>query len=331
MIKLRRLVFNAATLVPGVATIPFVKRHLERRVIGTGGTNSARYCYSVWLRHLVRAARSGLNSNPSRIAELGPGDSLGTGMAALLSGADKYLALDFVRHTDLKGNLPILDGLVTLFRNRSDIPGDDEFPGLFPRLADYTFPGDLLTHRRLERALGDANIGNIRNALTQSSSPNPVVDYVAPWLGSAKQGADGVDMIMSQAVLEHVDELDDVYGAMRAWLAPGGFMSHQVDFTSHGWSDTWNGHWGYSGLTWRLIRGRDSWLINREPYSTHKRKMEEHGFEIVCEDVLRKDSGVSRSQLANRFRDMTDSDLTTAGIFVQARLRPGPLAAPNVR
>ena len=46
----------------------------------TGGTDSARYCYSVWLRHLVLGTRSAaVKSIPRVVAELGPGDSIGIG------------------------------------------------------------------------------------------------------------------------------------------------------------------------------------------------------------------------------------------------------------
>src|SRR5687767_9884078 len=83
-------------LLKGAATyLPIVRQYACR---GSGGTTSARYCYSVWLRHLVKAHESGLNSNPGNVAELGPGDSLGVGIAALLSGADHYYALDAKAH-----------------------------------------------------------------------------------------------------------------------------------------------------------------------------------------------------------------------------------------
>jgi len=82
--KLKQLIFGMATFVPGI---------YQLRAKGTGGTDSARYCYSVWLRHLVMAKRNGLNPYPRIVAELGPGDSLGIGLAALISGCDKYFAL----------------------------------------------------------------------------------------------------------------------------------------------------------------------------------------------------------------------------------------------
>jgi len=61
---------------------------------------NARYCYSVWLRHLSILNENGLNTNPSVVAELGPGDSMGVGLMTLLTGTKKYYAFDVVRHTN---------------------------------------------------------------------------------------------------------------------------------------------------------------------------------------------------------------------------------------
>src|SRR5689334_17334685 len=83
----KRFLFNAATFIPGVSKLPPVKRVFERRSLGTKGTDQARYCYSVWLRHLSLAAANGLDTDPKSVAELGPGDSIGIGIAAVLTGA----------------------------------------------------------------------------------------------------------------------------------------------------------------------------------------------------------------------------------------------------
>src|SRR6267378_2839545 len=48
----------------------FVTPNPDRK--GTGGTVSARYCYSVWLRHLVRAAKAGCDAWPRVVAEVRP-------------------------------------------------------------------------------------------------------------------------------------------------------------------------------------------------------------------------------------------------------------------
>ena len=59
---------------------------VEKRIIkSTRGTNSARYCYAIWMRHLLKLQENGLTSIPKIIAELGPGDTLGIGLAAMIS------------------------------------------------------------------------------------------------------------------------------------------------------------------------------------------------------------------------------------------------------
>ena len=69
---------------------------------------------------------------------------------------------------------------------------------------------------------------------------------------------------------------------------------------------------------WKLVRGKDVWLINRLPYSTHVELMEKTGFRIVSEQLVRRASGVKRKQLASQFRAIPDRDLTTTDAFVQA-------------
>src|SRR5262245_66258769 len=59
---------------------------------GTGGTVSPRYCYSVWLRHVGLMHAHGLDTDPRTLVELGPGESIGVECAALLTGAERYVA-----------------------------------------------------------------------------------------------------------------------------------------------------------------------------------------------------------------------------------------------
>jgi hypothetical protein len=132
---------KASSLIIGMATyIPGFKSLTGRK---TGGTVSARYCYSVWLRHLLKLERSGLPATFETMVELGPGDSLGIGLAALLSGVHRYIALDVVRYADSARNVQILEELIALFRDRASIPDEAEFPRVWPRLSEYGFPADL--------------------------------------------------------------------------------------------------------------------------------------------------------------------------------------------
>jgi SAM-dependent methyltransferase len=240
------------------------------------------------------------------------------GIAALLTGAERYIAFDVVAHASADRNRAVLEELTALFAARADIPDDEEFPGVGPKLDDYRFPHELLPAARMTLALNPARIASIAVALANATESRSMIQYRAPWFDNSIIEPDTMDMIFSQAVLEHVDDLEQAYGAMRLWLAPGGFISHQIDFSSHGWANDWNGHWRHSDFKWKLIRGKDSWSINREPESTHLRLLEQHGFRIVARQSERAESKLTRRQLAPRFRDATAEDLATRSTFVQA-------------
>ena len=312
MIKQKQLVQVArglATFIPGSQV--FIKKK-------TGGTDTARYCYSVWLRHLVMARQNGLSTNPKMVGELGPGDSIGIGLAALLSGAEKYVALDLVRFADLQRNLGIFEDLVHLFRNREDIPGEREFPEVKPRLKSYAFPCDILSDQRLSVSLDDLALHRIRHSIIASNSSESIIRYVAPWYDAGVSERETVDMLYSQAVMEHVDDLSFTYRTLYDWLKFGGYMSHQIDFQCHGTAEEWNGHWMYSDFTWKLIRGNRLCSLNREPHSTHLKLLDEIGFRVACDITVKSPSRLKGHDLALRFRHMSEDDKTTSGAFIQA-------------
>jgi len=151
------------------------------------------------------------------------------------------------------------------------------------------------------------------------AAPDAAVGYVAPWFDETRLAPGSVDWIFSQAVMEHVDDLDATYAACRAWLAPGKAMSHQIDFKSHGTAAAWNGHWAYSAGTWRMVRGARAYLINRAPHSMHRAAIEAAGFEILRDLRVVREDGLARTRLSRPYRDLGDDDLMTAGAFIVAR------------
>ena len=255
---------------------------------------------------------------PNVVAELGPGDSIGIGLAALLTGVEKYYALDLVRYFDLTSSLAVLDELVSLFKGKESIPDDSEFPSLNPKLESYAFPDDLLSDELLMHTLSPRRIANIQRSMARADETNSRIVYHAPWTDAAVIQERSVDMIYSQAVLEHVDDLFGAYESMQRWLKPGGVMSHQVDFRCHRKADTWNGHWTYSDLAWRVVVGRRPYLLNRQPHSEHVRLLRRAGFEIVVDKSVTSPSTLRPTQLARKFRDMSEKDLTTSGAFIVA-------------
>nr|MDO8081413.1 methyltransferase domain-containing protein [Candidatus Freyarchaeota archaeon] len=305
----------------GIATyIPGLHAHMTQ-IFGTIFGRSARYCYSRWLRHLTMAHKNGFPNKPNVIAELGPGDSLGVGFAALLSGSNKFYAFDVVKYNNPKKNLKIFDELVDLFKRRENIPNEIRFPEVEPYIKSYEFPGHILTETRLNEALRPERIESIRNAIINlnNAEENEIqIFYFAPWYNSAIIKEESVDMIFSNAVLEHVDDLKYTYELLHRWLKPGGFMSHQINFECHEIAKEWNGHWTYSDFVWRLIRGKRSFLLNRDPHSTHIELMKKIGFKIVCDIKVKKVSKIQRKKMAPRFRNLSEEDLTTSRAFIQA-------------
>jgi SAM-dependent methyltransferase len=307
-LKIKAILSGLSTYIPGYDRKGF-----------TGGTDSARYCYSVWLRHLILGSKSRAGAAiPEVVAELGPGDSIGIGLAALLSGAEKYFALDLVPYSALGKNLEIFDELVSMFSARVPIPDESEFPFLYPKLQRYDFPGQLIGEERLLKSLAPQRLAVIRSSIQASDGNESMISYKAPWNAPEVIDDGSLDFIFSQAVLEHVDDLGGVYPAMRRWLRPGGIMTHQIDFKSHGKANAWNGHWTYEDVVWKVIVGRRAYLLNRQPHSVHLKLMEQSGFRILEDTVFRSVSHLDRSRLAAKFRGLSDDDLTASGAFIVA-------------
>ena len=263
------------------------------------------------------AYQHGLATVPRTVVELGPGDSMGIGLMALLTGAEQYYGLDAVRHALTETNLLVFDELVQLLRIQAPIPSGGEFTEVLPELDDYSFPTKILNGARLTQTLAPDRLQRLRHALAGNLTTGPIY-YFAPMGRMGEIPGNSVDLILSQAVMEHVDQLEEIYAECFRILKPGGGMSHQIDLRCHDTAPEWNGHWKYSELTWRLMRGGRSWFINRQPCSTHLGLVKQAGFSICAEIKQFGSFGISNRQLASRFQSLSESDLKTSGIFVVA-------------
>ncbi|MCX6844878.1 MAG: methyltransferase domain-containing protein [candidate division WOR-3 bacterium] len=251
------------------------------------------------------------------VVELGPGSSFGVGLAALLSGAEKYRALDATRIASRPRNQEVFDELVGLFRRRECIPDESEFPRVKPTPRSFAFPTQLLPDDLLRKTLDEGRLESIRASLRDVGTSG-MITHAAPWVGSSLVEAGSADFVLSQAVLEYVEDLADTYQMMFTWLRPGGFVSHEIDLSSHGMTKTWDGHWSYSQLAWKLVKGRRPYFLNRQPHSTHIRLLSEAGFTLICDVRMHAEPALNREQLARPFRDLGTEDLNTRSVFVQA-------------
>jgi SAM-dependent methyltransferase len=290
--------------------VPFLNAWRIRHA-STGGSNSSRYCYSVWLRHLITLNRFGFKISGAQVGELGPGDSLGIGLAALLSGAARYIGLDIVPYSATANLEEMYKELLRMFSEKERVPDDIEFPSVRPRMDSYEFPSHLIEWTNFY-----SRAEAIRNQLRNGLNSGPLLGYRAPWTSLPHIAEASLDLIFSQAVLEHVDSLEETYRAMFAWLKPGGYASHVIDFKAHGRSPYWNGHLAYTDWQWKLVRGKREFLLNREPMSTHLAHATKAGFQVLLSKGDQTPNGLETVALSPRFQEMDALDAQTSGVLL---------------
>ena len=180
-------------------------------------------------------------------------------------------------------------------------------------LPTTSFPSQLFTSEQLTASLSDEWVARVKQSVHEH---NDLVGY----LHTLEDLPDAsVDYLFSHSVLEHVEDLAAMYRTMWRWLRPGGTMTHSIDLSSHGTSKLWNGHWTVPDSVWRMMRGKRRYFLNREPASTHRRLLEQVGFECKEFHLTRLPSSLQRTDLAPRFRQLSESDLTTVAAFIVAR------------
>lgn len=316
-----RIPFREARLKPViVGTLkysPFITKWLP---VSAGGTSNARYCYAVWMRHLSFLAKYNGGKLPARVAELGPGDSIGVGLAALLSGVESYFALDVIKYWNNERNLQILDELTEMFLKKEKIPGSNEFPLLQPVPDDFTFPSHIISDPVLKQSLNQDRLLKIRMELMNPENENnEYIHYKIPWHDKGIIVPESLDFIFSHTVLQHIEDISNAYTAMNSWLKPGGYLSHLIDYKSMGFTTRWNGHWTFPDWEWRLMVGGRKFSINRMPHSFHMQQFKENHFRILFLRIENTQNTLVNSRLANKFRSLSDDDLNTSGAYLIAQ------------
>ena len=306
-----------------ISYFPIKRRGLNRTDNEPG--KSARYCYSVWLRHLVKIHESSSKTHFPSMVELGPGSSIGVGILALLTGTNKYVGLDVVDLEDVNYEA-ILEEFIALLKHRTPIPDDKEFPRVHPKLLDYSFPDHILNAEFLEKMLHKDRVTTIKVMLKDFKNENRFVSKKELSIQFIKLGEsemdqlpfNSADLVFSQAVLMAVNNLEETYAMIQQFLKKGGVTSHQIDFKSFDTADKWNGHWTYSDTIWKIILGRKPYLINRAPYSIHASLHDKYGLKIIEAQKEYLTSDLSKTQLAPRFKTMPDEDLLTRNVLIQS-------------
>jgi len=244
----------------------------------------------------------------------------------MLSGADSFLALDTVPTAYNFDNEKIFEELISIFKRRAPLLNQAQCPKQRPYLDSYDFPGHILTEEKLKVYLADARLDKIRVAIRakgnndKHKSEEISIKYSVPWDTdeSIKEHQKSIDLIISFAALEHVDDVEHTYYAANELLRDGGVIASSIDFKCHDTSGLRNGHWQYSDLEWKIVRGKSKYLINRYPHEWHITEMEKY-FKIIHDDVYRhpeRDLQLERKDLAPKFSGISDKELAVAEAFI---------------
>lgn len=315
---------EAVALTKGIATrVPLLYRMCgQRHTTVDLSEATADYSYSVWIKHLAKLHETARCGVPEVIAEVGPGDTLGTGVAALLSGATRYIGVDMLPFARTGPSMEVAHGLVPLFATRRACEGE-EGTARFRHILDKNgFLSSVLTDELLSRTLDPSRVRAILedvSSVVRGVVPkNGFVTYIAPFTEGAIPTA-SVDFLLSHSVLEHVSDPKASMRMFHSWLKPGAIMSHLFDLRSHGITRAWDGHRAFGERAWSIAVGARPFLINRLPFADIVNIVECSGFRILtalrhyCEPTL------SRDQLATVWQRRSDEELSTDGGFIQAQ------------
>jgi SAM-dependent methyltransferase len=257
----------------------------------------------------------GSTSAIQRIAEIGPGDSLGIGLSAIYTGAKEYYAFDVIEHATIDKNSLINEELFKMFSSQEEIPNTHRQRFTAPILPSYSFPKEYLP---FSSEYYEIKWKAIEKALKREENDEVKIQYIVPWMDRPIDDIKELDLIFSQAVMEHIDDIEFAYKQMYKWLRPGGVISHQIDFKTHEMTKEWNGHWFIGDKMWELLSHGRKYPMNRLPLSSHISLIEKAGFEIKFVKSVTKENPVKTMKPQVPNVPFTEVDLITSGALIQA-------------
>lgn len=282
------------------------------------GGNSL-YCYRVWMKHLKYWSLVN-DEVPKVVVEFGPGKSLGVGLSALISGSEKLFALEKNQYWNIEDNVKVFDELVELFKAETKT---ESISATFENTSNkpLDFPSKILSNTHLSNSLKADRLQSIRKELFDPFNPNNTyIVSLIPWEKTDVIQENTVDYIISLTVLQHIDNLPFAYESMHRWLKKGGFVSHKIDFKSMNRTKIWNEHWTLSESEWDFVTGQ-SFVINREPLSSHLKLLETNDFKILNDVRDSSKNEFERKDLDDKFKHLDYKDLTTSGYYYFAQLQ----------
>lgn len=248
-------------------------------------------CFEEYFEHLgvAQSDRTGFLRG-KRLLEFGPGDVPGVAILMVAHGAEQVVCVD---------RFPLVR--------------------MSPKNVEIV---KLMLERLPDEARQRADLCFRQPGRPETGFNPQYIDYLVRPSGLSGLGAE-IDMVFSRAVLEHVNDLPASILDMYAALKPGGLAIHLVDLKSHGlhrvnpldfleWPD-----W-----LWSLMYSEKG-VPNRLRVDAYREAVYQSGFECVAlEPTLRAaaaDIQAVRPRLAERFRNLSDEELSWLGFWLVGR------------
>ena len=113
--------------------------------------------------------------------------------------------------------------------------------------------------------------------------------------------------------MEHVDYPRNIHKYVSDLLKTDGLLFHDIEFHSHGISNLWNGHYFYSPIVWKLIKGKRKNFLNRLTLTEHLEIIKSTNSAVL--DILKRyeESGEINQKFLNKY---TLEDLNIIGACV---------------
>ncbi|MCZ8111326.1 MAG: methyltransferase domain-containing protein [Betaproteobacteria bacterium] len=242
-------------------------------------------CVADYLQRLGEGAFEG-----RVVVEYGPGDFPGVALLLLALGAEKVFCVDRFAMVSLS---PKNEAVIASLRARLDAAAAARFDRAF---VDPQRPSAGFNLARLEYVVTPHGFSGL---------------------------SDQADLVISRAVLEHVNDLDGTFADMRRALRPGGRALHLVDLKSHGlhrrnpldFLET-------SPWLWTLMFSHkgvpNRWRADRYRAIVGRLEVEQVLIEPTLKATADAVSDV-RHRLAAPFRHLSDDDLACLGLWVGFR------------
>jgi SAM-dependent methyltransferase len=288
---------STIALIPGVLEVhrlvKNLRSYLNSRKTTVGGVRRAKmsvdeavaYGVSIFGKIDQEVVKTGRWNN-KKVLEVGPGDSLATGLLCLSRGAASYCAVD-----------------------RFQVGMDIEFERqVFRKLFESMTSEQQENCRSVVEQLGST--GTVSEDRFVYRNNLPVED--AP----KETGFGPFDVIFSNAVLEHVADLPGTLRAFSQLLSSSGIMLHEVDLRSH---QTYEKHplqfLEYPQWLWRMMSSHNG-EPNRWRLPHYCRLLKENGIDpveiSVTESFDTELIELVRPKLCSMFKAMKTEDLRPA-------------------